>query len=210
VLLSITLPSSIASIGNRAFENCVGLKAIDLSSASNITSHLGFDVFTNCTNLKTIDLSSTKIPYVNYSFEGCTALTNITFPDSLVFIGTCTFLNCTALTTIDLSKTKVTSISSYAFDGCMGLTTLKLSSAMFASDNKAYIASYAFHGCTKLNAIYIPDDAVSVPAGWDNYNTNAFSGCSENGIIYYSGSVANLAINFKDLFEGLSKWSIGS
>ena len=57
-LTSITLPSSLTSIGSQAFRNCSGLTEVDLS---------------NCTSLTSIEI---------YAFNGCNGLERIVFPNT--------------------------------------------------------------------------------------------------------------------------------
>ena len=54
------------------------------------------------------------------AFEGCTALTSVTIPNSVTTIGYDTFRGCTGLTSVTIPKS-VTSIGGSAFSGCTGL-----------------------------------------------------------------------------------------
>ena len=71
---SITIPNSVTSIGNYAFENCSGL-----------------------TNI-TIPNSVTSIG--DGAFSGCTGLTSVTFGEGVIEIGYEAFYNCEELTSI--------------------------------------------------------------------------------------------------------------
>lgn len=71
-LTSVTIPDSVTSIGNRAFELCTSLTSIEISDS--VTSIGG------------------------YAFWCCTSLTSIGIPDSVTSIGKNAFTNCTSLT----------------------------------------------------------------------------------------------------------------
>lgn len=71
-LTEITIPDSVASIGEYAFYGCTSLTEITIPDS--VTSIGG------------------------YAFKGCTSLTEITIPNSVVDIGESAFENCTNLT----------------------------------------------------------------------------------------------------------------
>jgi hypothetical protein len=89
-----TVPNSVTSISDYAFEYCKGLTEI------------------------TITNSVTSIGY--NAFNGCTGLTAITIPESVTSIEGGAFQYCTGLTAVTIPNS-VTSIGNYAFNGCTGL-----------------------------------------------------------------------------------------
>ena len=174
-LTSITLPSSLTSIGDSAFSGCSGLTgALDLSNCTSLTSigdsafiycselttltlpssltSIGDSAFNSCSELTEVDLSNcTSLKSIGSSaFFNCSGLTSITLPSSLTSIERNTFSNCTSLTSIDLSNcTSLTSIGNNAFFNCDGLTSITLSSSLTS------IGSSAFIGCSGLTTIRI-------------------------------------------------------
>ncbi len=88
---SITLPSSLTSIGDYAFSGCSGLTSITLPSS--LTS-IGERTFVNCSGLTSITLPSSLKSIEDHAFNGCSGLTSITLPSSLTSIGNYAFYGC--------------------------------------------------------------------------------------------------------------------
>ena len=83
-LKSITIPSSVTSIGSGAFFNCVNLERITIPES---VTNIGGSAFSHCIRLKSITLPSglSNIEYGLLYF--CRSLTSITIPDSVTSIG---------------------------------------------------------------------------------------------------------------------------
>ena len=96
-LSSVSLPSTILTIGNYAFWGCSGLTSI------------------------TIPNSVTSIG--DWAFQGCSGLTSITIPNSVTSIGGGAFLWCDNLTSITIPNSVII-IGEWAFNGCSGLTSV--------------------------------------------------------------------------------------
>ncbi|MGN0613929.1 MAG: leucine-rich repeat protein [Porcipelethomonas sp.] len=59
------------------------------------------------------------------AFQGCSALTSITIPDSVTSIGECAFQDCSSLTSITIPDC-ITSIENYVFSGCTSLESITI------------------------------------------------------------------------------------
>ena len=96
------------------------------------------------------------------AFSGCSGLTNVTIPDSVMLIGNSAFYGCTSLGEITIPDT-VTEIKAYTFGAGVKSVTIP--------DSVTSIADYAFYGCTGLKSVTIPDSVESI-------GDYAFYGCT--------------------------------
>lgn len=101
-LTSVTIPNSITSIGDHAFENCTNLQSLSLPTS--VTS-IGEKAFAGCTALKTVSLGNVK-NIGNYAFGNCGNIQSITFPSNLRSIGEGAFYGCSRLATVTYQGTQ--------------------------------------------------------------------------------------------------------
>jgi hypothetical protein len=151
-LTSISIPASVTSIGNYAFQGCTSLTTVTFEPGSQLTTirayafavyiAVGSDEYTK---VFTVPLTSISIParvtsIGDYAFYGCASLATVIFdPESqLTTIGEYAFAiylyhhgkglpiiipYIVPLTSISIPAS-VTSIGDYAFQGCASLKTL--------------------------------------------------------------------------------------
>lgn len=149
-LTAISIPESVTSIGSsyeRAFERCIGLKAITVNSNNPV-----YDSRNNCnaiietaSNTLILGSASTIIPegitsIGKYAFSDNISLTTINIPESVTNIGSSAFSNCSSLVSITLPE-GVTGIGNSAFDGCSSLTDITI------PESVTDLGSRAFRGC---------------------------------------------------------------
>ena len=169
-----TIPSSVTSIGQNAFDGS-GLTSLDIPNS--VTS-IGDFAFSYCLNLTSITIPSSVTFIGNYAFSQ-SGLTSITIPNSIAHIGNWAFSGCGSLgqivvdpgntvydsrencnAIIETSSNKlivggnnttipnsVTSIGPSAFRFCSGLTSIEIPNSVTS------IESSAFGGCTGLISI---------------------------------------------------------
>ena len=107
-----------------------------------------------------------------YSFAGCTNLTEVELASTVTRINRGAFRNCTGLTSIQFPEGLV-SVESGAFSGCTGLTRVVLPSGIGS------MGQSAFGNCPNLTEVYWPLSLASA----DQYFHN-----SGSLTVYYEGS----------------------
>ncbi len=136
-LTSVTIGNGVTSIGGIAFYGCTSLESFTIG---NRVTSIGYDVFHNCTSLNKVNISDIAA-WCNISFA--------TYNSNPLYCAHNLYLNGKLV--IDLViPDSVTSIGSYAFSYCTGLTSVTI------PDSVKSIGHYAFSGCTGLNTVYYP------------------------------------------------------
>ena len=144
-LTSISLPSSLAFVGDGAFKNCSSLASITFSSG---LVSIGSSVFSGCSGLTSLILPFGLNSIGSYAFAECRNLTRITLPASLSSIADYAFENCSNIASLTIPF-GVTKIGDYAFSDCSRLTSLTIPSSVKS------LGDYAFQKCSSLQSIYV-------------------------------------------------------
>ncbi len=168
-LLSVILPSSLISIKDGAFRDCLNLATIDMSNVDNL-ENIGEYVFNSTVWLNNqnegliyFDISNDK--KILYDCKGDIPQ-NVVIEDGTTVIPTEMFRNNTTLESISFPSS-ITEIQEGVFWGCTNL------SSVIISESIESIGTEAFRNCTSLNSIFIPKNVVSM-------GDMVFSGCSTN------------------------------
>ena len=153
ILTSVTFPSSLTTIGGRAFDGCLNLTSVTFPSSLILIGERAF----SSTGLTRVDLSDTSLINIGgRAFDGCSSLASVTFPSSLTTIGGSAFYGCTSLTHVDLSGTSLTSIEYSMFSNCTSLTSVTFPSSI------TIIRANAFTGCLSLTSVTFPSSLTSI------------------------------------------------
>ena len=129
---SVTIPESVTSIGQSAFESCFSLDSLIIKDAA---TSIGESAFDGCSHLTTLSLGKNITTIGDYAFQGCSYLTNVTIPQSVTSIGAYAFANCSNLRTITIPE-KVTTIESDTFTGCSNLESITLPAGLKSFQDK--------------------------------------------------------------------------
>lgn len=191
----IFLPKNIKSIKMRAFKECEGITAVDMSNCTNLTN-IYFLAFAGCTGLTSVNLTGCKnvTKIWTSAFEGCTSLESMDLSSctQLPGIGTAVFKGCSALTSVNLTGcSEIVAIELEAFLGCESLESIDLSSCTKLNE----IGGSAFRGCSSLRAVNLTGCSEV------RIYTSVFEGCSSLASIDLSPctGLVNIPVNvFKD------------
>ena len=171
-LHSFTLPNTITSIGNFAFNGCLNLIIVNMLNTTTITS-IGTNAFSNCTGLTTLYFPENCPSFTTIPASCCsnnTLLTTVTLGNYISTIGNYAFENCTSLQTFTLPNT-IASIGNFAFNGCLNLITIDMSNNTTITS----IGANAFSNCTGLTTLYFPENSklfTTIPASCCSGNTS--------------------------------------
>lgn len=197
---SFTIPASVESITNYAFEGNKHLTTIQLSAAFNLISHVP-SAFYGIDNLEaiTIDAGNTyfkAIDGVLFSDDETNLIYcprgkagHYTVPSTVTYILDQAFADCAKLTGITLNDGLV-SIEMYAFARCTGLTSISIPEGI----TNIYMCT--FMGCTNLQTVNLPTSlnniaqfafaqtgliSLTLPENIADIGNNAFSECVNLG-----------------------------
>lgn len=163
---SVVIPTTITSIGNRAFLGC----ALSSVNIPNSVTTIGDYAFWGC-SLSTINIPNSVTSIGASAFAGCSKLTSISIPSSVTSIGEDVFFNSGITYEIIVNDiyvyapkdvTAVTipagvkTINGGAFHTCLSLSSVSIPESVH------YIGKRAFWSCFALKSIYIPSSVVSI------------------------------------------------
>ena len=100
-LRTIELHDDITAIGFGAFKGCISMEEITLPKNLTVVKR---DLFNGCTNLKKVNLYNDITSIEQNAFTDCRALENLTLPQNLTTIGSAAFVYCYSLKHIDIPE----------------------------------------------------------------------------------------------------------
>ena len=167
---SLTVPSSVTSIGDGAFSGCSGLVSVSISSG---VTNIGNNVFSGCSGLISFSVDASNPAYSSRNGWLCSkdgtvlfadASGNVEIPLGITNVGAGAFRDRRGITSV-MIPSSVTSIGQWAFEGCSGLKSVTIPASVTS------IMDGAFKGCRGLESVTIPSSVTNI--GW-----SVFENCS--------------------------------
>lgn len=158
-ITTITLPASLETLSDLAFERCGPLQSVYIRSGSKLSS-IGNEVFKECPNLTTFQFLGTHEAdeltigdraFLHCSnFVGKSAAEGFMFPKNVTKIGESAFNGCESLTKVTFDDNAILDTIGYcAFQNC-GLLSVDISKSV------RFIGNEAFNSCYNLKTATIP------------------------------------------------------
>ncbi len=142
----------VREIGERAFQRKSSITSVVIPEGVTIIRHgwsgyMNVGAFAGCSNLTSVTLPESLVTVGGYAFNGCRSLTSIILPESLALIGDYAFFD-SGLRSISIPGS-VTSIGQGAFRGS-GLTSITWPGGI-------PIPGEIFRNCENLQSVVIPE-----------------------------------------------------
>lgn len=166
---TVSLPSTLNSMGTSAFRECRNLTGVVLPDALKDVKEYAFY---ECSSLKTITLGNQTVNIENYAFYR-TAIMSLTIPKTVKTIGINSFGECAQLKSLVINNAAL-AIGQYAFFRCSSLEDVDLGNSVYDLGTiiTAYGCNGVFYECTNLKSI-------SIPSSLDKIGHHAFYNCNK-------------------------------
>ena len=214
---TVSIPSTIKSIGNNAFANCKSLYAVyglemcaDIQQISDKTfflckslntiklppdlTYIGKQAFSNCYSLKSISFPTTIKRIDEGAFVGCLELSDVSFPDSITSFGAAAFGMCNSLREIVLPPL-VQSYEMNVFGDCAALEKILVGkNNAFANSingvlyNKSNTILWSYPSGKTEKQFIVPNGVITLGSCSFSYNDHIET-------LYIPNSIKNLNTN---------------
>ena len=163
-LTSISIPNNVNKIYQYAFYGCSSLTSITLPSPSNYC-YLHEYAFTNCTSLTSVNLG--KVDGLETGvFQGCTALKTVTGGSLVGYIADYAFQGCTSINEFVIPES-CEYIGKNAFQNCTGMDKMTIGKSVTTIDDYAFdfksIDDWGGYGDTTLHQVKIYCKSIVPP-----------------------------------------------
>jgi hypothetical protein len=163
-----TIPSSVTSIGNKAFLDCKNLTSV---SIPNSVTSIGDFAFLGCVGLTSVTIPGSVTSIGDRAFQDCIGLTSVTFEEGVTVIGSNTypvFYRCRNLTSVTIPSS-VTNVKLWAFSEINN----DLISVTSLNPVPPNITRITFCSIPPSTCLYVPAgsiDAYRADEGWNHFD----------------------------------------
>ena len=215
-LSSITIPSTITSVGANAFYECNSLKKVNITDVAAWCSIEFSGWYSNPFSkgdlyldgeLVTDLIIPEGVEFINsYAFQSLNSITSVKIPDSVIGIGEGAFSSCESLVTIKITDS-VKTIGEDAFyntayyndesnweNNVLYLKTILLDAKdealgeVIIKDGTTYVSANAFEYSDTLTSVTIPDSVTSIGG-------EVFSSCDKLEIVVIGSGLTDIGAN---------------
>lgn len=157
-LTSVSIPNTVITIGEKAFNGCDKLNfnkydnALYLGNSDNPYLIL---IKAKDKKINTCSINESTRLISSSAFSNCDSLTSVIIPETVTSIGNSAFWYCYNLKSVIIPNS-VTDINEDAFQGCFSLTTVAIPNSVLK------IGSSAFYKCIDLTLVTIPNTVTSI------------------------------------------------
>ena len=162
-LSSVTIPSTVTSIGNGAFKGNPLTSVVWLPDTCTISTESDAPFYSTNSQITSFTFGSTVRTVPNYLCANMSRLDTVVLPPSVRTLGAHAFHGCSSLKYINLPVTQKTLPTSF-LEGCSSLTSIVLPATLTT------INTDAFYGCTNLADVTLHEGLTTI-------GTRAFYNC---------------------------------
>lgn len=197
-LTSITIPTGVTKLQNSWFANCTSLKSVawNPTACENATAPNFINVpsppFAGCTALTTFTIGSnvTRIP--DYLCWELPALSSLTIPASVSYVGRSAFYNCTGLKTLNWNAKETNDFKISTWYGTLPFYQCKNLEEVTIGSTVEKIPAYLCYECSKVTSVNFPNSvktigwqafyrtgitSVTIPSSVTSISIGVFAGC---------------------------------
>ena len=167
-LASITIPSTVTSIGNAAFKGNPTTTITWLPITCSIGTDDSAPFYSTSSKVTKITFGNQVTTIPAYLCKNMSLLDTVVLPPSINSLGQYSFMGCSSLKSINLPVTQKTLPVSF-FEGCTSLDSIHLPATLTT------ISTDAFYGCTSLKKVNLDEGLVTI-------GTRAFYNCKLDSI----------------------------
>ena len=163
-LTSVTIPSTVTSINNSAFQNNPLTSVVWKPKTCSIGTETYAPFYSTNSQITEFTFGDEVEVIPNYLCYKMSQLDNVVLPQGLLTIGNYAFANCSALKEVEIPAS-VTLVARNSFYYCTSLKSFAFPKGITT------VATEVLEGCTALEEVFIPASVTTI-------NTDAFYNCS--------------------------------